>query len=147
MLTNPAVIILLFLFFFSIPDSRGRNEFSSLVKLSHPNIVRYFAMNLKEHGLIPSWWIFWWSTLMGSPSQPTWATRAPSRSISRQVHSSALVRPRLLAQQFRSAQGSERIECPGGCRAPSRLRTTAFLKRLADICKEDVFEQTRVRFQ
>lgn len=25
MLTNPAVIILLFLFFFSIPDSRGRN--------------------------------------------------------------------------------------------------------------------------
>ncbi|KAM7327555.1 hypothetical protein ACRRTK_013922 [Alexandromys fortis] len=124
----------------------AETEFSSLVKLSHPNIVRYFAMNsreqedsivvdiLAEHisGISLA------AHLSHSGPIPVHQLRKYTAQLLAgldYLHSNSVVHKVLSASSvLLDAEGTVKIT------------DYSISKRLADICKEDVFEQTRVRF-
>ncbi|XP_026643334.1 eIF-2-alpha kinase GCN2-like [Microtus ochrogaster] len=124
----------------------AETEFSSLVKLSHPNIVRYFAMNsreqedsivvdiLAEHisGISLA------AHLSHSGPIPVHQLRKYTAQLLAgldYLHSNSVVHKVLSASSVLvDAEGTVKIT------------DYSISKRLADICKEDVFEQTRVRF-
>ncbi|XP_060003026.1 eIF-2-alpha kinase GCN2 isoform X1 [Lagenorhynchus albirostris] len=121
-------------------------EFNSLVKLSHPNIVRYFAMNLKEqddsivvdilaehtNGVSLSAHLSHSGPIPGHQLR-RYATQLLSGLD--YLHSNSVVHKVLSASNVLvDAEGTIKIT------------DYSISKRLADICKEDVFEQTRVRF-
>ncbi|XP_060031085.1 eIF-2-alpha kinase GCN2 isoform X2 [Erinaceus europaeus] len=124
----------------------AETEFNSLVKLSHPNIVRYFAMNLKEqedsiivdilvehvNGISLA------AHLQHSSPIPVHQLRSYAAQLLAgldYLHSNSVVHKVLnAANVLLDAEGTVRIT------------DYSISKRLADICKEDVFEQTRVRF-
>nr|XP_004660829.2 eIF-2-alpha kinase GCN2 [Jaculus jaculus] len=124
----------------------AETEFSSLVKLNHPNIVRYFAMSFREQedsivvdilvehtggvslavhlshlGPIPMHQLRKYTTQLLSGLD--------------YLHSNSVVHKVLSTSNVLvDAEGTVKIT------------DYSISKRLADICKEDVFEQTRVRF-
>ncbi|XP_074184018.1 eIF-2-alpha kinase GCN2 isoform X2 [Rhinolophus sinicus] len=121
-------------------------EFNSLVKLSHPNVVRYFAMNLKEqddsimvHILVEHFnGVSLAAHLSHSGPIPVHQLRryaAQLLSGLEYLHSNSVVHKVLnIANVLVDAEGTIKIT------------DYSISKRLADVCKEDVFEQTRVRF-
>nr|XP_012036578.2 eIF-2-alpha kinase GCN2 isoform X2 [Ovis aries] len=124
----------------------AETEFSSLVKLSHPNIVRYFAMNLKEHDdsivvdilVEHTNGISLAAHLGHSGPIPVHQLRKYTAQLLSgldYLHSNSVVHKVLSASNVLvDAEGTVKIT------------DYSISKRLADICKEDVFEQTRVRF-
>ncbi|XP_047622696.1 eIF-2-alpha kinase GCN2 isoform X3 [Phacochoerus africanus] len=121
-------------------------EFNSLVKLSHPNIVRYFAMNLKEQNdsivvdiLVEHMnGVSLAAHLSHSGPIPVHQLRRYATQLLSgldYLHSNSVVHKVLSASNVLvDAEGTIKIT------------DYSISKRLADICKEDVFEQTRVRF-
>uniref|UniRef100_A0A8D1R8Q1 non-specific serine/threonine protein kinase n=1 Tax=Sus scrofa TaxID=9823 RepID=A0A8D1R8Q1_PIG len=124
----------------------AETEFSSLVKLSHPNIVRYFAMNLKEQNdsivvdiLVEHMnGVSLAAHLSHSGPIPVHQLRRYATQLLSgldYLHSNSVVHKVLSASNVLvDAEGTIKIT------------DYSISKRLADICKEDVFEQTRVRF-
>ncbi|XP_070325094.1 eIF-2-alpha kinase GCN2 isoform X3 [Odocoileus virginianus] len=124
----------------------AETEFSSLVKLSHPNIVRYFAMNLKEQDdsivvdilVEHTNGISLAAHLGHSGPIPVHQLRKYAAQLLSgldYLHSNSVVHKVLSASNVLvDAEGTVKIT------------DYSISKRLADICKEDVFEQTRVRF-
>nr|XP_055172561.1 eIF-2-alpha kinase GCN2 isoform X3 [Nyctereutes procyonoides] len=124
----------------------AETEFNSLVKLSHPNVVRYFAMNLKEqddsimvdillehiNGVSLS------AHLSHSGPIPVYQLRKYTAQLLSgldYLHSNDVVHKVLNASNVLvDAEGNVKIT------------DYSISKRLADICKEDVFEQSRVSF-
>ncbi|XP_004712755.1 eIF-2-alpha kinase GCN2 [Echinops telfairi] len=121
-------------------------EFSSLAKLSHPNIVRYIAMNLRErdHSITVDIVV----EHIAGVSLATHLSHAgpvPMHQLRKYasqllagleyLHGNSVVHKVLRASSVLvDAEGTVKIT------------DYSISKRLADICKEDVFEQTRVRF-
>ncbi|XP_055989347.1 eIF-2-alpha kinase GCN2 [Sorex fumeus] len=121
-------------------------EFNSLVKLSHPNVVRYFAMNLKEqdsslvvdilvehiNGVSLA------AHLRHTGPLPVHQLRKYAAQLLSgldYLHSNSVVHKVLSAS-------SVLVDAEGTI----KITDYSISKRLADICKEDVFQQTRVRF-
>ncbi|XP_031309177.2 eIF-2-alpha kinase GCN2 isoform X2 [Camelus dromedarius] len=124
----------------------AETEFSSLVKLSHPNVVRYFAMNLKEQAdsivvdilVEHTNGVSLAAHLSHSGPIPVQQLRRYAAQLLSgldYLHSNSVVHKVLSASNvLLDAEGTVKIT------------DYSISKRLADICKEDVFEQTRVRF-
>uniref|UniRef100_A0A8C0CMP9 non-specific serine/threonine protein kinase n=1 Tax=Balaenoptera musculus TaxID=9771 RepID=A0A8C0CMP9_BALMU len=124
----------------------AETEFNSLVKLSHPNIVRYFAMNLKEQDdsivvdilVEHTNGVSLLAHLSHSGPIPGHQLRRYATQLLSgldYLHSNSVVHKVLSASNVLvDAEGTIKIT------------DYSISKRLADICKEDVFEQTRVRF-
>ncbi|XP_074221995.1 eIF-2-alpha kinase GCN2 isoform X3 [Camelus bactrianus] len=124
----------------------AETEFSSLVKLSHPNVVRYFAMNLKEQAdsivvdilVEHTNGVSLTAHLSHSGPIPVQQLRRYAAQLLSgldYLHSNSVVHKVLSASNvLLDAEGTVKIT------------DYSISKRLADICKEDVFEQTRVRF-
>ncbi|XP_031807936.1 eIF-2-alpha kinase GCN2 isoform X2 [Sarcophilus harrisii] len=121
-------------------------EFNSLVKLSHPNIVHYRAMNFREKGnsLVVDILVEHISGL----SLSTYLSKAVPLPVDQlrgyasqllsgleYLHSNSVVHKVLSASNVL-------VDTEGTI----KITDYSISKRLADICKEDVFEQTRVRF-
>ncbi|PNI94273.1 EIF2AK4 isoform 5 [Pan troglodytes] len=121
-------------------------EFNSLVKLSHPNVVRYLAMNLKEQddSIVVDILVEHISGVSlaahlshSGPIPVHQLRRYTAQLLSGldYLHSNSVVHKVLSASNVLvDAEGTVKIT------------DYSISKRLADICKEDVFEQTRVRF-
>lgn len=145
MLINP-LLSYCFVLLFSCQIQGAETEFNSLVKLSHPNIVRYFAMNFKEqdssimvHILVEHFnGVSLAAHLSHSGPIPMHHLRKYTAQLLLgldYLHSNSVVHKVLSASNVLvDAEGTVKIT------------DYSISKRLADICKEDVFEQTRVRF-
>ncbi|XP_064148279.1 eIF-2-alpha kinase GCN2 isoform X8 [Loxodonta africana] len=124
----------------------AETEFNSLVKLSHPNVVRYIAMNLKEQdNSIVVDILVEHITGVSLATHLSHSGPVPLHQLRRYaaqllagleyLHSNSVVHKVLSASNVLvDAKGTIKIT------------DYSISKRLADICKEDVFEQTRVRF-
>ncbi|XP_073921747.1 eIF-2-alpha kinase GCN2 isoform X5 [Castor canadensis] len=124
----------------------AETEFNSLVKLSHPNVVRYFAMNFREqdNSIVVDILVEHVSGvslaahLNHSGPIPTHQLRKYAAQLLSgldYLHSNSVVHKVLSASSVLvDAEGTVKVT------------DYSISKRLADICKEDVFEQTRVRF-
>ncbi|XP_042543483.1 eIF-2-alpha kinase GCN2 isoform X1 [Dipodomys spectabilis] len=124
----------------------AETEFNSLVKLNHPNVVRYFAMSFREQDdcMVVDMLVEHVSGLslaehlshagpIPAPQLRRFATQLLSGLD--YLHSNSVVHKVLSASSVLvDAQGTVKIT------------DYSISKRLADICKDDVFEQTRVRF-
>ncbi|XP_053080147.1 eIF-2-alpha kinase GCN2 isoform X1 [Acinonyx jubatus] len=124
----------------------AETEFNSLVKLSHPNVVHYFAMNLKEQDdsivvdilLEHINGVSLAAHLSHSGPIPVHQLRkyaAQLLSGLSYLHSNDVVHKVLSAS-------SVLVDAEGNV----KITDYSISKRLADICKEDVFEQSRVSF-
>ncbi|KAM7159039.1 eIF-2-alpha kinase GCN2 isoform 2-T2 [Molossus nigricans] len=124
----------------------AETEFNSLVKLSHPNIVRYFAMNLREqdasivvHILVEHFngmsLAVYLSHSGPIPVHQLRSYAAQLLSGLDYLHSNSVVHKVL-------STSNVLVDTEGTI----KITDYSISKRLADICKEDVFEQTRVRF-
>ncbi|KAM5235707.1 eIF-2-alpha kinase GCN2 [Ctenodactylus gundi] len=124
----------------------AETEFSSLVKLSHPNIVRYFAMSSREQedSIVVDILV----EHIGGVSLATHLSHSgpvPVPQLRRYaaqllsgldyLHSNSVVHKVL-------STSSVLVDAEGTV----KITDYSISKRLADICREDVFEQTRVRF-
>ncbi|XP_054054237.1 eIF-2-alpha kinase GCN2 isoform X3 [Rissa tridactyla] len=124
----------------------AETEFSSLMKLSHPNIVHYKCMNLKERDdsivvdiLVEHISGYSLSTYLHKE------TPVPVEQLRHYVtqilsaldylHNNSVVHKVLCAS-------SVLVDAEGNI----KVTDYSISKRLADICKADVFEQTKVRF-
>ncbi|KAI6068074.1 EIF-2-alpha kinase GCN2 [Aix galericulata] len=124
----------------------AETEFSSLTKLSHPNIVHYICMNLKERDdsivvdiLVEHISGYSLSTYLHKE------TPVPIEQLRHYVtqilsaldylHSNSVVHKVLCASSIL-------VDAAGNI----KVTDYSISKRLADICKADVFEQTKVRF-
>ncbi|XP_067895792.1 eIF-2-alpha kinase GCN2 isoform X2 [Heterodontus francisci] len=124
----------------------AESEFSSLLKLNHSNLVRYMAMCCKEqeHCIVVSLLVEHVnsSSLSGALSKgtPIAVDRLQHYAVQLlaaldYLHSNSVVHKVLSAS-------SVLVDGEGNV----KLTDYSISKRLADICKEDVFEQTKVRF-
>ncbi|XP_054572339.1 eIF-2-alpha kinase GCN2 [Eptesicus fuscus] len=124
----------------------AETEFNSLVKLSHPNVVRYFAMNLREqdnsivvHILVEHFnGVSLAAHLSHTGPIPVQLLRKYAAQLLLgldYLHSNSVVHKVL-------GTSSVLVDAEGTI----KITDYSISKRLADICKEDVFEQTRVRF-
>ncbi|KAM6359828.1 eIF-2-alpha kinase GCN2 isoform 2-T2 [Alca torda] len=124
----------------------AETEFSSLMKLSHPNIVHYKCMNLKERDdsivvdiLVEHISGYSLSTYLHKE------TPVPVEQLRHYVtqilsaldylHNNSVVHKVLCASSIL-------VDAEGNI----KVTDYSISKRLADICKADVFEQTKVRF-
>uniref|UniRef100_A0A0D9R4Q6 eIF-2-alpha kinase GCN2 n=1 Tax=Chlorocebus sabaeus TaxID=60711 RepID=A0A0D9R4Q6_CHLSB len=121
-------------------------EFNSLVKLSHPNVVRYLAMNLKEQD--------------DSIVVDILVEHISGVSLAAHLsHSGAIPVHQLRRYTAQLLSGLDYLHCNSvvhkvlsasnvlvDAEGTVKITDYSISKRLADICKEDVFEQTRVRF-
>ncbi|MBN3305085.1 E2AK4 kinase, partial [Amia calva] len=124
----------------------AENELNSLLKLDHPNLVHYTALNHKELEdcivvdlLVEN---VSGSSLSQSLSKGTPLPMERVRHYASQLlaaldylHTNSVVHKLL-------SSSSVLVDSEGNI----RLTDYSISKRLADICKEDIFEQTRVRF-
>nr|XP_048315940.1 eIF-2-alpha kinase GCN2 isoform X2 [Myodes glareolus] len=124
----------------------AETEFSSLVKLSHPNIVRYFAMNSREQE--------------DSIVVDILAEHISGVSLAAHLsHSGPVPVHQLRRYTAQLLAGLDYLHCNSvvhkvlsassvwvDAEGTVKITDYSISKRLADICKEDVFEQTRVRF-
>ncbi|XP_075049500.1 eIF-2-alpha kinase GCN2 [Mixophyes fleayi] len=121
-------------------------EFNSLIKLSHPNIVHYLAMRVKENKD---------STSVGVVVEHVNGSKL-SRFLEQEVPVT-VDQLRDYASQLLSALDYlhsnsvvHKVLCASVVLVTSdgkvKLTDYSLSKRLADICREDVFEQTKVRF-
>ncbi|XP_075783194.1 eIF-2-alpha kinase GCN2 isoform X2 [Pelodiscus sinensis] len=124
----------------------AETEFSSLMKLNHPNIVHYMSMILKEHDdsivvdiLVEHINGFSLSTYLSKevpiPIDQLRHYATQLLSALDYLHSNSVVHKVLCASSI-LVDTEENI----------KVTDYSISKRLADICKEDVFEQTKVRF-
>ncbi|KAG8449508.1 hypothetical protein GDO86_016233 [Hymenochirus boettgeri] len=121
-------------------------EFNSLIKLSHPNIVHYLAMRIKEKEDSISVGItvehvngsnFSSFLEQGNPIPVDQLRHYATQLLSAldYLHSNSVVHKVLCASSVLVTSDGK-----------VKLTDYGLSKRLADICKEDVFEQTKVRF-
>ncbi|XP_063803267.1 eIF-2-alpha kinase GCN2 isoform X2 [Pseudophryne corroboree] len=121
-------------------------EFNSLTKLSHPNIVHYLAMRVKENKD---------STSVGIVVEHVNGSKL-SKFLEQEVPV-AVDQLRHYASQLLSALDYlhsnsvvHKVLCASAVLVTSdgkvKLSDYSLSKRLADICREDIFEQTKVRF-
>lgn len=124
----------------------AETEFNSLVKLSHPNVVRYFAMHLREQddSIVVRILVEHFNGVsLAAHLSHTGPIPVPLlRKYAAQLlsgldylHSNSVVHKVL-------GTSSVLVDAEGTI----KITDYSISKRLADICKEDVFEQTRVRF-
>ncbi|XP_065610080.1 eIF-2-alpha kinase GCN2 [Cyrtonyx montezumae] len=124
----------------------AETEFSSLTKLSHPNIVHYICMNLKEREdsivvdiLVEHISGFSLSTYLHkeTPVPIEQLRHYVSQILSAldYLHNNSVVHKVLRASSIL-------VDAEGNI----KVTDYSISKRLADICKADVFEQTKVRF-
>ncbi|XP_014797277.1 PREDICTED: eukaryotic translation initiation factor 2-alpha kinase 4 isoform X1 [Calidris pugnax] len=124
----------------------AETEFSSLVKLSHPNIVHYKCMNLKERDdsivvdiLVEHISGFSLSTYLNKetpvPIEQLRHYATQILSALDYLHNNSVVHKVLCASSIL-------VDAEGNI----KVTDYSISKRLADICKADVFEQTKVRF-
>ncbi|XP_061467441.1 eIF-2-alpha kinase GCN2 [Rhineura floridana] len=124
----------------------GEAEFSSLMKLNHPNIVRYLSMTFKEHNdsivvdilveyISGSSLSMYLDKEIPLPMDQLRHYTTQLLSALDYLHSNSVVHKVLTASSIL-------VDSEG------KIKVTDYSisKRLADICKEDVFEQTKVRF-
>lgn len=124
----------------------AETEFNSLVKLSHPNIVRYLAMSLKErdNSIVVD-------ILVEHVNGVSLAVHLQHSSPT-PVHQLRRYAAQLLAgldYLHRNSVVHKVLSIDSilvDAEGTLRITDYSISKRLADICKEDVFEQTRVRF-
>ncbi|OXB65692.1 hypothetical protein ASZ78_015443 [Callipepla squamata] len=124
----------------------AETEFSSLTKLSHPNIVHYICMNLKEREdsivvdiVVEHISGFSLSTYLHkeTPVPIEQLRHYVSQILSAldYLHNNSVVHKVLCASSIL-------VDAEGNI----KVTDYSISKRLADICKADVFEQTKVRF-
>ncbi|XP_067847268.1 eIF-2-alpha kinase GCN2 isoform X2 [Heptranchias perlo] len=124
----------------------AESEFSSLLKLSHSNLVRYMAMCYKEqeNSIVINLLVEYVNSSslsdILSKGTPVGVDRlqhytAQLLAVLDYLHSNSVVHKDLGAS-------SVLVDGEGNV----KLTDYSISKRLADICKEDVFEQTKVRF-
>lgn len=122
------------------------SELNSLLKLEHPHLVQYMALSHRELGdsLVVDLLVEHVSghslsrTLARGAPLPTDRLRQLAAQLLRALdylHANSVVHKRLTAS-------SVLLDGEGTV----RLTDYSLSKRLADVCKEDAFEQTRVRF-
>ncbi|KAG7510467.1 eIF-2-alpha kinase GCN2 [Solea senegalensis] len=124
----------------------AENEFNSLLRLDHPNLVRYMALSyaeredclvidlLVEH--IPG--VNLNQNLIGNNPVPLDKLRhytSQLLAVLDYLHSNSVVHKQLGASSVLLDSGDN-----------VRLTDYSLSKRFADICKEDIFEQAHVRF-
>ncbi|KAM8920871.1 eIF-2-alpha kinase GCN2 [Pelodytes ibericus] len=121
-------------------------EFNSLTKLSHPNLVHYLAMRIKEGedsisvGVVAehingSRLSSFLEKEMPVPLDQLRHYAAQLLSALDYLHSNSVVHKILCASSVLVTSDGK-----------VKLTDYSLSKRLADLCKEDVFEQTKVRF-
>ncbi|XP_069510004.1 eIF-2-alpha kinase GCN2 [Ambystoma mexicanum] len=126
--------------------SGSETEFNSLIKLSHPNVVHYLAMSTHEQqeSIVVDILVEHvnGSNLSSFLSKETPVPLDQLRHYASQIlsaleylHSNSVVHKVLCSS-------SVLVDTEGKV----RLTDYSISKRLADVCKEDVFEQTKVRF-
>ncbi|KAJ6667313.1 hypothetical protein lerEdw1_017291 [Lerista edwardsae] len=124
----------------------AESEFNSLVKLKHPNIIRYLSMTFKEHTdsivvdiLLEHIGGHRLSAQLdkGVPVPVDQLRHYTTQLLSAldYLHSNSVVHKVLSASSIV-------VDTEGNI----KVTDYSISKRLADICKEDVFEQTKVRF-
>ncbi|XP_066486754.1 eIF-2-alpha kinase GCN2 isoform X2 [Tiliqua scincoides] len=124
----------------------AESEFNSLVKLKHPNIIRYLSMNFKEQddSIVVDILLEHVSGNRLSvqldkgipvPMDQLRHYTAQLLSALDYLHSNSVVHKVLSASSIV-------VDTEGNI----KVADYSISKRLADICKEDVFEQTKVRF-
>ncbi|XP_053331392.1 eIF-2-alpha kinase GCN2 [Spea bombifrons] len=121
-------------------------EFNSLIKLSHPNIVHYLAMRIKEKedsisvGIVTE-------HINGSRLSSFLEQETPVPVDRLRHYTSQLLS---VLDYLHSNSVVHKVLCASSVLVTSdgRVKLTDYglSKRLADICKEDIFEQTKVRF-
>nr|XP_056707847.1 eIF-2-alpha kinase GCN2 [Euleptes europaea] len=121
-------------------------EFSSLMKLNHPNIVRYLSMSLKEHNdsIVVDILV---EHISGSNLSMHLDKEIPVPMDQLRQYTSQL----LSALDYLHSNSVVHKVLSASCilvDTEGNIKVTDYSisKRLADICKEDVFEQTKVRF-
>ncbi|KAM3917996.1 eIF-2-alpha kinase GCN2 [Leptodactylus fuscus] len=121
-------------------------EFNSLAKLSHPNIVHYLAMRVKENED---------SISVGIVAEHVNGSKLSSfleQEVSVPVDQLRRYTTQLLSalDYLHSNSVVHKVLCASSvlvtCDGTLKLTDYSLSKRLADICREDVFEQTKVRF-
>uniref|UniRef100_A0A8C6VKJ1 eIF-2-alpha kinase GCN2 n=1 Tax=Naja naja TaxID=35670 RepID=A0A8C6VKJ1_NAJNA len=124
----------------------AETEFSSLVKLNHPNIVRYLSMTFKEHSdsivvhilvehINGSKLSVYLDREIPFPVDQLRHYATQLLSALDYLHSNSVVHKVLSASSIL-------VDTEGNI----KMTDYSISKRLAEICKEDVFEQTKVRF-
>ncbi|NXN94799.1 E2AK4 kinase, partial [Rhinopomastus cyanomelas] len=124
----------------------AETEFSSLTKLSHPNIVHYKCMNLKEQD--DSIVVDILVEHISGCSLSTYLHKETPMPIEQLRHYVTQILSAL--DYLHSNSVVHKVLCASSILvdAEGNIKVTDYSisKRLADICKADVFEQTKVRF-
>ncbi|XP_040188349.1 eIF-2-alpha kinase GCN2 isoform X1 [Rana temporaria] len=121
-------------------------EFSSLTKLNHPNIVHYLAMTVKEKEDSIS------VSIVVEHVNGTKLSSFLAQEVQVPVDQLRRYASQLLSalDYLHSNSVVHKVLCASGVLVTSdekvKLTDYSLSKRLADICKEDIFEQTKVRF-
>ncbi|KAM4664527.1 eIF-2-alpha kinase GCN2 [Discoglossus pictus] len=121
-------------------------EFNSLTKLSHPNIVPYLAMRIKE--LEDSISVGIVTEHVNGSTLSSFLTREVPLEVDQLRHYASQLLAAL--DYLHSNSVVHKVLCASSVLVTSngtvKLTDYSLSKRLADVCKEDVFEQTKVRF-
>ncbi|NXD07885.1 E2AK4 kinase, partial [Nothocercus nigrocapillus] len=124
----------------------AETEFSSLTKLSHPNIVHYISMNLKEQD--DSIVVDILTEHISGCSLSTYLCKETPLPVEQLRHYVTQILSAL--NYLHSNSVVHKVLCASSILvdAEGNIKVTDYSisKRLADICKADVFEQTKVRF-
>ncbi|XP_007434234.2 eIF-2-alpha kinase GCN2 isoform X1 [Python bivittatus] len=121
-------------------------EFSSLMKLNHPNIVRYLSMTFKEHS--DSIVVHILVEHINGSNLSVYLDREILLPIDQMRHYTTQLLSALDYLHSNSvvhkvlSVSSILVDTKGNI----KVTDYSISKRLAEICKEDVFEQTKVRF-
>ncbi|XP_018086600.1 eIF-2-alpha kinase GCN2 isoform X2 [Xenopus laevis] len=121
-------------------------EFNSLIKLSHPNIVHYLAMQIKEKEDSISVGII--AEHINGTKLSSYLEQSVPVPVDQLRHYTAQLLSAL--DYLHSNSVVHKVLCASSVLVTAdrkvKLTDYSLSKRLADICKEDIFEQTKVRF-
>ncbi|NXP47980.1 E2AK4 kinase, partial [Heliornis fulica] len=124
----------------------AETEFNSLTKLSHPNIVHYKCMNLKERN--DSIVVDILVEHISGCSLSTYLRKETPVPVEQLRHYASQILSAL--DYLHNNSVVHKVLCASSVLvdAEGNIKVTDYSisKRLADICKADVFEQTKVRF-